>query len=235
MQSQTALIRGLKKSMPIALGYFPISFTFGIMATSQGIHPLIATIISLTNFTSAGQFAGTTLIIEGARLMEIAMTTFVINIRYMLMSFAITQKIKPMSLGKKMILAFGITDEVFVLASVEEQRVSFTYMLGMIVGPYVAWSLGTLFGAYASGLLGEHVQQAMGIALYAMFIALIVPGMKKSRAIAVVTLLTVANSYLINYLPCFYGLTDGWKIIMITVIGSLLGAWIFPLQEEAYT
>ncbi|MGL4344591.1 MAG: AzlC family ABC transporter permease [Cellulosilyticaceae bacterium] len=226
--------RGLKQGMPIALGYFPVSFTFGIMAASGGISPAMATIISLTNFTSAGQFAGTNLMLVGSPLVEIAVTTFVINIRYMLMSIALSQKLVPMSLLKKMVLAFGITDETFALASLEPEKLSFMQMLGIIVGPYIGWTLGTFSGAFASSLLPQAMQNAMGIALYGMFIALIVPEMKKSRPVLLVVLMTIAVSLVIWFVPLFSPLTSGWKIIITTVLGSMLGAWLFPISEEAY-
>lgn len=235
MNQHNSFKSGLKKAMPIALGYFPVSFTFGIMASSGGIDPIMATIISLTNFTSAGQFAGTQLILINGPLLEIAMTTFVINIRYMLMSLAISQKLLPMSLLQKCILAFGITDETFALASLEKDKISFLHMLGIIIGPYIGWGLGTFCGAFASSLLPLALQEAMGIALYAMFIALIVPEMKKSRAVLLVVGLTIMVSVMFWYTPIFESLTEGWKIILTTLIGSTIGAWLFPIKEEDYT
>lgn len=222
---------GIRKAMPISLGYFPVSFTFGIMATSGGISPSMATIISLTNLTSAGQFAGTSLILAGAPLVEIMMTTFIINIRYMLMSLALSQKIGQMSGVKKMILAFGITDETFALASLEEEKMSFMKMLGIIVGPYIGWGVGTFCGAYACALLSESMQQAMGIALYAMFLALIVPEIKKQKSVCIVVLITILISLSFWYIPGLRLLSDGWKVIITTIIGSILGAWIFPRAE----
>ena len=226
---------GFKKAMPIALGYFPVSFTFGIMASSGDIDPIMATIISLTNFTSAGQFAGANLMLVGSPLIEIAMTTFVINIRYMLMSLAISQKLLPMSTVQKLILAFGITDETFALASLETGKISFLHMLGIIIGPYIAWALGTFLGAFFSSLLPNIFQEAMGIALYAMFIALIIPEMKKSKAVFVVVLITILVSFLMWYVPFLSNLTEGWRIILTTLIGSMIGAILFPIKEDNYT
>lgn len=235
MDNKERFTSGLRKAMPIALGYFPVSFTFGIMAASGGLSPLMAVLISMTNFTSAGQFAGTQLMLISGPLLEIAVTTFVINIRYMLMSLAISQKLAPMRVGKKLILAFGITDETFALASLEKKEIPFLHMLGIIVGPYIGWALGTFCGAYASSLLPMSIQQAMGIALYAMFIALIIPGMKKAKAVCYVVLLTIGLSLLFHFMPFIRQLTDGWKIIFITIIGSGIGAWLFPINEEDFT
>ena len=157
---------GLRKGIPIALGYIPVAFTFGLMAASAGISPWMATLISLTNLTSAGQFAGTNLVIAGAPLLEIAVTTFVINIRYLLMSLSLSQKIiTKTSLLKRAIASFGITDEVFAVASLEPGDLSFSYMLGLISYPYFGWAIGTALGASVCSVLPEALQNSMGIAL----------------------------------------------------------------------
>lgn len=235
MDKKEIFTSGLRKSMPIALGYFPVSFTFGIMAAAGGLGPITALIISLTNFTSAGQFAGTQLMLSGGPLVEIAITTFVINIRYMLMSLAVSQKLAPTKLWEKLILAFGITDESFALVSLEKREIPFLHMLGIILGPYIGWALGTFCGAYASSLLPQNLQQAMGIALYAMFIALIVPGMKKAKAVCIVVIVTMGISLAFDFTPFIKEFTNGWKIILITLLGSGIGAWLFPINEEDFT
>lgn len=223
---------GLKKAMPIALGYFPVSFTFGIMATSGGIHPLMATFISFSNVTSAGQFAGTSLIIAQAPLIEIAMTTFVINIRYMLMSLALSQKIKKMCLWKKLIIAFGITDETFALASLEEEKISFKKMLGLITGPIMGWGLGTFCGAYACELLSTSLQNAMGIALYAMFLAIVIPEVRKNKEVCIAVSLAIIISLFGYYVPFMAVLSEGWKIILTTIVASGVAAALFPREER---
>jgi len=175
--------KGFKLGIPIALGYFPVSFTFGLMAVNGGIPVWLSIFISFSNLTSAGQFAGASLIIHNASLFEIALTTFVINIRYMLMSLSLSQKIVPgMPLIKKCVMAFGITDETFSVASLEKDDITFSYMLGLIIGPFWGWVLGTATGAIACNLLPSQLQSSMGIALYAMFIALVIPTTKKIKS-----------------------------------------------------
>ena len=172
-------IYGLKKGFPIALGYIPVSFTFGLMAVGGGLPPLTAVLISLTNLTSAGQFAGTNLILEGAGYLEIILATIVINIRYMLMSLSLSQKINPgITSLQRLIFGFGITDETFSIASLENGKLSYSYMIGLITGPILGWTLGTALGAFISSALPPLIGNAMGIALYAMFIAIIVPPAK---------------------------------------------------------
>ena len=169
-------IRGLKKGFPICLGYVPVSFTFGIMAVQMGFTPAQAVFISLTNMASAGQFAGIRLIEGGAPYIELFITTLVINIRYMLMSLSLSQKLQPGTpFWKRCIMAFCITDEVFALAAMEKEDVQFPFFGGLMSTPILGWTLGTLMGAITSTLLPPMIQGCMGIALYCMFIALIIP------------------------------------------------------------
>jgi predicted branched-subunit amino acid permease len=224
---------GLLSGIPIALGYIPVSFTFGLVAAKAGIPPLTAIIISLTNLTSAGQFAGVGLISAGAALYVIAFTTFVINIRYMLMSLSISQKItRDMSFFKRAVMAFGITDEVFAVASMEKGKIGFSFMAGLISLPYLGWAAGTFLGAFTNSILPESLQSAMGVALYGMFIALVVPTAKKSRPVLMVALVAVALSCAFKWVHIFRALSSGWSIIIAAVAASLAGALIFPRKEE---
>lgn len=228
-------INGLIKGAPIALGYLPVSFSFGFMAVSSGLPVWLAVFISMSNLTSSGQFAGTNLIIAGAGYLEITLTTFIINIRYMLMSLAISQKIKPtIKLLDRMIMAFGITDETFAVSSMEKDSISKSFFYGLISGPYIGWVLGTLLGALASGVLPNFLRGAMGIALYAMFIALIIPPAKKSYKILFVIIIAVVVSLLLKYLSIFNFISSGFRIIIATLIASGLCAYLFPHEEDQY-
>lgn len=225
--------KGIKKGLPIAFGYFPVAFTFGLMAVNGGIPVWITILISLTNLTSAGQFAGAGLIIANASLFEITLTTFIINIRYMLMSLSLSQKI-PLSTSilQKCIMAFGITDETYTVAALEKEKITFPYMMGLVTAPYWGWGLGTAFGALSTTFLPDKVQNAMGIALYAMFIALILPAVKKSKAALVVVIVAVTVSSLFTGLPYLRQISFGWMIIIATVIASSIGAILFPREKE---
>lgn len=224
---------GIKKSIPIFMGYFPVSFTYGIMASNGGIDPLIASTVALTNFTSAGQFVGTKVIISNGTFLEAGVATFVVNIRYALMSLSLSQKILDMPLYKKLILAFGITDETFAVASLEKEKISFSYMIGLIIGPYMAWVLGTLTGAYFSTLLPERLQNAMGIALYGMFLALVVPEARKSKEVLGVVSVAVLVSVIFRYMSVLKNISSGWTIIIATIISSIFGAIVFPRKSNA--
>jgi len=224
---------GFKRGIPITLGYIPVSFTFGLMAVGGGLPPLTVILISLTNLTSAGQFAGTGLILEGAGYFEIALTTFVINIRYMLMSLSLSQKIDPdITLGQRLVFGFGITDETFSVASMEKGKLSYFYMLGLITGPIIGWTLGTALGAFISSALPTDLGNAMGIALYAMFIAIIVPPAKKSRPVLAIVLITVVINLALKYIPIFGFISSGFRITASTILGAGIGAAIWPYKEE---
>ena len=223
---------GIKQGLPIALGYFPVSFTFGLMAVNGGIPVWIVILISMTNLTSAGQFAGTNLIIAGAGYIEITVTTFVINIRYMLMSLSLSQKItQGMSNIKRWIMSFGITDETFTVAALQKKDITFAFMTGLEVLPYIGWALGTAAGAIVCTLLPKTLQNSMGIALYAMFIALVIPAAKKSKGALCVAAGAVFISSLIKWIPLLSAISGGWRIIIATVIACTLGAKLFPMED----
>lgn len=232
---KTEFNKGLKRGLPIAMGYIPVSFTFGLMAVSGGLPVWMAFFISLTNLTSAGQFAGTNLIIGGAGYIEITLTTFIINIRYMLMSLSLTQRLeKAMPLSKRMMIAFGITDEVFTVASMEKGSLTYSFLIGLITGPIVGWSSGTLLGALISTSLPESLSGAMGIALYAMFIAIILPPAKKSKPVVIIVLISVAITCILKFVSLFEAVSSGFRVIIATVLGAGIGAWLFPVKDTEH-
>lgn len=224
---------GLKRGYPIALGYLPVSFTFGLMAVSGGLPVWLAIFISMSNLTSAGQFAGTNLILSGAGYLEITLTTFIINIRYMLMSLSLTQRLdQDMTLPKRLLIAFGVTDETFSVASLEDGRLSFSYLFGLIIGPILGWSVGTALGALICSALPKSLSSAMGIALYAMFIAIIVPPAKKSKAVITILMVSVAIVCILRYIPIFSFISSGFRVIIATFLGAGIGALLFPMEIE---
>ena len=223
---------GLKAGLPVVFGYIPVGFAFGVTAASGGIPPWIVVLISLTNFTSAGQLMGATLIMAGASIFEIAITTLIINIRYIIMSMSFSQRIRQnMPIFEKMITAMAITDEIFTIASLKKGEVSFKYVFGLVTGPYIAWSAGTFLGAYVTGLLPMAIQQSMGIALYAMFMALIIPAAKESKAVLSVAAVAVLLSSLFRVFPALAGLSAGYVIIICTIAAAAVGAYFFPQKE----
>ena len=229
MSWKKTFYEGLKSGIPIGLGYLPVSFTFGFLAVSGGLSVWVAVFISLTNLTSAGQFAGTNLILAGAGYFEVALTTFVINLRYMLMSLSLSQKLdEKTGTGARLALAFGITDETFVVSSLHPGILKASYMLGLITMPILGWNLGTWLGGAISAVLPH----AMGIALYAMFIALILPAARKSRSVCCVIILAVVMVCILKYVPVFAGISSGFRVILVTIAASAFGAWKFPHDPD---
>ena len=229
-------IRGIKKGFPICLGYIPVSFTFGLIAVKMGFNPLEATIISMTNMASAGQFAGIRLIEGGAPYIELVITTFVINLRYMLMSLSLSQKVaSDMPFYKRAVMAFCITDEVFALAAMEKDDVSFPFFGGLMTTPIAGWTLGTFLGAVASSLLSPMLQGCFGIALYCMFIAIIIPPARKGRKVASAVVVSALLSCLFKYVPGINVLSKsgggGWAIIVAAILGAAICASIKEIKR----
>ncbi len=229
--------KGFRHGIPIALGYLSVSFAFGIQAKLLGLTPLQAVMISFFNVTSAGQQAGLQLMTASAPLIEMALTQLTINLRYALMSLSLSQKLDgSMTLTHRMLLSFCNTDEVFVVASQQPGQVDRWYLYGLTNGPFVGWVSGTLLGALAGGILPASVTSALGLAIYGMFIAIILPPFRRSGEVRAVILIAVAMSCLMTFLPLFSFISDGFRIIVCAVAASALGAWLMPQpvkEEEA--
>ncbi len=221
---------GLKDSIPIATGYFAVSFSFGILAVKAGLGIFTSTIISLTNVTSAGQFAGLGIIAAAGTIIEMIITQFIINLRYALMSLAMSQKLsKDMKLWQRFVIAFANTDEVFAVAMQHQKDLTLKYMLGLQIPPIFGWTMGTFVGAFAGSILPASVCSALSLALYGMFIAIVVPVAKKSKPVLIVVLLSVALSCLFYYTPGLNKVTSGLVIIICTVAAASFGAVFFPI------
>lgn len=233
MNHKSAFVKGMKDGMPICLGYLSVSFTFGMMCTENGLPFWVALLISMTNLTSAGQFVGTGLIISGGTYLEIAVTTFVINIRYLLMSLSLSQKADPaMSTPQRLLLSFGVTDEIFAVGMQQNGIVTAAYLAGLIFTPYWGWALGTLLGATATSLLPLMLRSALGIAIYGMFIAIIVPPARKLRPVAITILIAVLLSCVFQWTPLLKNLSSGWVIIICAAAASTFAALRFPVPDD---
>lgn len=224
---------GIRDGFPICLGYISVSMAFGLTAVKDGMPIWSAILISLTNLTSAGQFAGTNLLLAESSYVELIITTFIINIRYFLMSLSVSQKVdKEFGLKERLIASFGVTDEVFAVSMQRRSDLTFSYMLGLILTPILGWTGGTIIGAVATSLLPASLTDAMGIALYGMFIAIIVPPAREHKSVLIAVVLAIAASYAFTYMPVLSALSGGWSVIIITVAVSALVAWLFPIPEE---
>ena len=226
-------VRGLSDGIPIALGYLSVSFGFGISAVNKGLPPLAAVLISLTNLTSAGQVAGLDIIVALGTLWEMALTQFTINLRYFLMSLSLSQKLdKSFTFPHRLLVSFGITDEIFGVASSKKERLVPIYMYGLILLPFIGWTLGTLLGAVAGNILPDSIKYALGIAIYGMFVAIVVPPAKRDRGVLVAALIGIAISCAITYIPLLGFITPGFAIIISALIAAAVAAWLVPIKEE---
>lgn len=230
---RSEVLRGMKDAIPICAGYLAVGFTFGMAAISGGITVGGATLISLTNLTSAGQFAGITVIAAAAPYIEMALTQLIINLRYALMSLSLSQKLEP-SIGRlrRCIIAFGITDEAFALVSTQEGKVNSHYIYGVMSVCIASWTLGSFFGAAASSALPAAFSSALGIAIYGMFLAIIIPPAKKEGSITAVIGIAVILSSALYWVPGLNRVSPGFAIIICTVLASAAGALIHPVKEE---
>lgn len=227
-----SFFRGFRDGLPICLGYIPIAFAFGMQATQAGLPAWVPIAISMTNLTSAGQFAGLSIILAGGAYVELAVTTFIINIRYMLMSLALSQRLDPqMSTLERCAVAFGNTDEIFAVAIRQPGTLKTSYLAGLIASPYIGWSLGTILGATSTSLLPASVQSALGITIYAMFIAIIIPPARKARPILITVLLATVLSCVFRYTPGLNRLSAGWVIILVAVLAAGFCALRFPVSD----
>jgi len=224
---------GVKRGLPVGIGYFSVSFGFGAMAANQGLKALDATLISLTNLTSAGQFAGLTLIVAAAGLWEMVLTQLVINSRYALMSLALSQRMgKDIGLLPRFFIAFFNTDEIFALAMAEPGHLSTPFMLGLGTTPIIGWTGGTLCGALAGSVLPVNIRAGLGVMLYGMFVAIVIPPARKERPVLYTMLAALTLSCLFTWLPGLREVSAGLSIVFCTVGAAALCAWLFPIPEE---
>ncbi|SCW57675.1 Predicted branched-chain amino acid permease (azaleucine resistance) [Ruminococcaceae bacterium YRB3002] len=227
--------RGFKDGLAIGLGYLSVSFSFGILAVTSGLSWWQAVLVSFTNLTSAGQVAGVGIMAAGGSLIEMAVATFVINLRYALMGVSLSQKTDDsMTTPARMLTGFFITDEIFGVASGADHPVSCRYMLGIGILPVAGWTLGTLLGAVCGNILPAIVTNALSIGIYGMFVAIVIPASRRTRAVAIVSLIAVMLSCIFYYVPVLKNsISSGFAIIICSVVASLAGAIFMPSRENS--
>ncbi len=224
---------GCRDGIPIMLGYLTVSFTFGVGCVAKGFAWWMPLLCSFTNFTGTGQFAGMDLIAAGGSVAELVAAMLVINARYALMGISLSQKLEPgTGLGQRLLIAFGLTDENYAVSMRQPRDVSFSYFMGVSLTAFVGWVSGTLLGALAGNILPESLLSAFGIALYAMFIAIVVPPCRTSKAVLTVVLTAIALSCLFYYVPGLNKLSSGWSIIICGIASAFVGAVFFPVRQD---
>lgn len=225
---------GFKDGIPICLGYFAVSFTFGIMANGAGLSVWQAVLISFTNLTSAGQFAGLGIIAAGAPFAEMAMTQFIINLRYCLMSCSLSQKLDQKApFFHRLFIGYGVTDEIFGVSVCKPGILHPFYSYGLISAAVPGWTLGTLAGAVSGDLLPARILSALNVALYGMFLAVIIPPARTSRVLCGVIIVSMVCSLIFTLVPGLSAVSSGFKIIILTVLIAGAAAYFFPIDKEA--
>ena len=224
---------GMRNGFPICLGYFSVSLAFGVTAVLSGLPPWMAVAISMTNLTSAGQFAALGIIQAGAPFMEMAVAQLIINLRYCLMSCSLSQKLgADMPFFHRFFMSYGVTDEIFGVSVCRPGFLSPFYSYGLICVAIPGWTLGTLLGAVSGELLPARLLSALNVALYGMFLAVVIPPAKTSRILTGVILASMALSLVFAHVPLLAGLSSGFKIILLTILIAGAAAILFPVKEE---
>lgn len=227
--------KGLKDGIPIALGYFAVSFTLGIIAKKAGFTPFQAALTAGLTNASAGGYAGFTLVAGGASLFEVALTEFIVNARYLLMSCALSQKIAPETpLLHRFLIAFDVTDEIFGISIAVKGKLNPFYNYGAMTVAIPGWALGTFIGVITGNVLPNSIVSALSVGLYGMFLAIIIPPAKKNKIIAGLVLISMAMSFAFSKLPFLCGISAGIRVIILTVAISLAAALLFPVKETNY-
>lgn len=233
--NRTCLVRGLRDGVPIGLGYFAVAFTLGIAARRAELTAIQASLASCLTMASAGQYAGFTVMAEGGTYLTMAIMILVANARYLLMSCALTQKLSPgTGLGHRLLMGFGVTDEIFGVCIREEPLNPF-YLYGVFLVAMPGWTLGTYLGVVMGNLLPGNLVSALSVGLYGMFLAVIVPPARKSRIVGGLVLISMALSLLADKLPALSHISSGTKIILLTVVISAAAAIFFPVKDTEET
>lgn len=235
MNNRFYFTRGMKDGTPIALGYFAVSFAIGIAAKGAEIDAVPAAIMSLLNLTSAGEAAAIALIKAGTTYIELIIAQIVINLRYMLMSCSLSQKFSSdTSTVHRLLVGYGVTDEIFALCSLHHGKLNPFYAYGAISVAAPAWTFGTFLGVVCGNLLPSNIVSALSVAIYSMFIAIIIPPAKKHKVIKVLVPVSMLASCLFSKLPVISNISSGFRIIILTIIIAGTAAVFFPVKEEVY-
>ena len=225
-------IRGVRGGIPIGMGYLPVSFSFGIMAVSCGLEWWQALLISMTTLTSAGQLAALGVMVHPGQYIEMLISQLTINLRYSFMSMSLSQKTAPEFRGvKRWLLGFFMTDEIFAVASAEHQ-VSTKFFMGLAVMPYIGWAAGTLFGSVLGNVLPPLVMNALCLAIYGMFLAIIAPVARRSASVLSVVGVAITLHVAFYYIPGLNTISSGLSISICAIAAALFGAMVFPVEDR---
>lgn len=235
MKQKNNFQAGFKDGIPIGLGYFAVAFSLGIAAKHAGLTPFQGFMASLLENASAGEYVAFTMIAANATYLEMAIGTLITNARYLLMSASLAQRLHPeTSLFHRFAIAFGITDELFGIGIIQIQSKGPYYMYGAFLAALPAWALGTALGILAGTLLPVRIVSALSVALYGMFLAIIIPPAKNNKIIRMLVIIGFLSSFIWQYIPILNNFSSGTKTIVLTLIIATLAAFLFPRKEDPY-
>ena len=226
---------GVTSAIPICLGYIAVSFAFGIESSKIGMSVLESALTSLLNVTSAGQFSALEVIARNGSYIEIIILQLIINLRYMLMSTALSQKLdSDVNTANRLAISYGVTDEIFAVSALRKGKLMPMFSYGLIITSVFGWVFGTILGAIAGQIMPERLISCLGLAIYGMFIAIIIPDTKKSKPVMAVVVASMFLSTIFSYTPVLNEITSGFRIIIITVIVAAVAAFIAPIKEDEH-
>jgi len=232
-ENRKEFIKGCKDGIPIALGYFAVAFSLGITAKAIGLKPIHCAVTSFLVHASAGEYAGYTMIAIDAAYVEMAIMILIANARYLLMSCALSQKMdSTLGFFHRLLMGFGITDEIFGISIAREGILNPNYMYGAMITAIAAWSAGSAIGCFSGGVMPDRIVSALSVALFGMFLAIIIPPARKNKVIAVLIVISFVASYITSRLAVFEKITSGTRIIILTVVISAAAALLFPHSDE---
>ena len=224
-------IRGLKAGIPIGIGYLSVSFTFGIMSITCGLKVWQAVMVSALTLTSAGQLAGVQIMAFPGLYVDMLISQLTINLRYSFMSVSLSQKLEPTFKNiHKWLLGFFITDEIYAVVS-QEKQISKIYFFGVSITPFFGWTIGTLLGAMVGNVLPEIILSSLSLAIYGMFIAIILPPCKKDFKLLIVVLIAILFSLIFTFFPYLSTISSGLVISICAVLAAIIGAVLFPVED----
>ncbi|MGN0771833.1 MAG: AzlC family ABC transporter permease [Christensenellales bacterium] len=224
---------GLKMGLPVGLGYLSVSIAFGLTAVQSGLAKWVPILMSLTNFTGTGQFAAVNMLSASAGIAEITFTVLMINLRYFLMSLSLAQKLPDdIGMGKRLIFAFGMTDENFAVLYSTTQKLTFSYIVGVMTASYIGWVGGTIVGAVLQNVIPVLLYSALGIMIYAMFVAIVTPACKENKGILGVVCIAVAISCVFYWTPVLNKLSSGWVYVIAGAVSAVIMALVAPYKEK---
>lgn len=226
---------GCRDAIPVCLGYIAVSFAFGIESSKIGMSVFQAIMTSLLNVTSAGQFSALEIIARNGSFIELAILQLIINLRYMLMSTALSQKLDPeLGTGYRLGISYGVTDEIFALSVLKKGKLYPLYSYGLIFISVFGWVLGTGLGAFAGQIMPQRIISCLGLAIYGMFIAIIIPDTRTSKPVLMVVIAAMALSTIFTFAPYLKAISSGFRIIIITVFVAAIAAIYAPVKGEEH-